>query len=121
MKVCITASGNDMNSDSDPRFGRCSFFIIADSENGDFEAFENQAAAGDGAGVKAAGFVAGKKPDCVITGNIGPNAFSALKAAGIAVYTGSSGKAAEVLEAFKEGKYGETDSPTSAAHNGMRK
>ncbi len=120
MKVCITAAGSQNNSDSDPRFGRCRYFIFTDSESGEYEAFENQAASGEGAGVKAAGFVAQKKPDCVVTGNIGPNAFSALKAAGIDVYTGCSGNAAEVLKALKAGEYSKADGATGASHQGMR-
>lgn len=120
MKVCITAAGSEISSDSDPRFGRCRYFIFADSESGELEAFENEAASGGGAGVKAAGFVAQKKPDCVVTGNIGPNAFSALKAAGIDVYTGCSGKVAGVLKALKAGEYSKADAATGGSHQGMR-
>lgn len=53
MRVCITSSGRDLKSDCDPRFGRCSCFIFADSESGEFEVFNNPAVSEEGAGVKA--------------------------------------------------------------------
>lgn len=32
MKIAITSTGNSMNSELDQRFGRCSWFVIYDSE-----------------------------------------------------------------------------------------
>ena len=47
--------------------------------------------AGGGAGTKAAQLVIDKAVQTVLTGNIGPNAFAVLSAAGITIYTGVSG------------------------------
>ncbi|WP_297209797.1 MULTISPECIES: NifB/NifX family molybdenum-iron cluster-binding protein [Thermodesulfovibrio] len=58
MKICITSVGRDLNSDIDPRFGRCNFFIIYDVETNKFEAVDNSwKEASDGAGIQAPQFV----------------------------------------------------------------
>ena len=89
MKIIITSQGKDLNSEVDPRFGRCQFFIILDTETNDFEVIENpNIHAGGGAGTQAAQTVAEKGAEAVLTGNVGPNAFMTLTAAGIIVYTG---------------------------------
>jgi len=40
----------------------------------------------------------------VITGHVGPNAFSALQTSNVAVYVGASGTVAEAVEQFKAGQ-----------------
>ncbi len=56
-----------------------------------------------GAGIQAARNVAKLGVKAVLTGNVGPKAFAALKAAGIEVYTGASGTVQETLDKFKTG------------------
>jgi predicted Fe-Mo cluster-binding NifX family protein len=55
----------------------------------------------------------------VITGNVGPNAFQALSAAGIEIVTGAFGTVREVVEKFKRGEFRKTDAPTVGGHFGM--
>ncbi|NQE53522.1 hypothetical protein C5S29_08005, partial [ANME-1 cluster archaeon GoMg3.2] len=53
MKICITATAGDLNAQVDPRFGRCQYFVIVDSETMAFEAMANEAiAAPGGAGIQ---------------------------------------------------------------------
>ena len=121
MKVCISSTGNNLDSPIDPRFGRSPFFLIVDKESGQFQAIENPGAGfGGGAGIAAAQIVAEQKVDAVITGNIGPNAFGVLQNAGIKMFTGVFGiTARQALDDFKLNKISETVQPTGPNFMGM--
>ena len=120
MKVAVSATGKDLNCQIDPRFGRCQYFIFIDPETMEFEALENAGLmASGGAGVQAAQSVVQKGASAVITGNLGPNAASALSASGIKVHLVSGGTVREVTEAFKAGKLQEASGPTVPPHFGM--
>jgi predicted Fe-Mo cluster-binding NifX family protein len=120
MKICITATANSLDAQIDPRFGRCAYLIIVDSETMQFEAIPNMAAgATGGAGIQAAQAVAKKDVKLLITGNVGPNAFGALSAAGIEIVTGASGTVREAVEKFKRGEFKKISEPTVDSHFGM--
>lgn len=120
MKIGVSASGNNMEALVDPRFGRCSYFVLVDSESMLFEVVANLAAtSGSGAGIQAAQTIASKQVKVLITGNVGPNAFRALSAAGIAIITGASGKVKEAIEKYKKGLLSEAKEPTVKGHFGM--
>jgi predicted Fe-Mo cluster-binding NifX family protein len=120
MKICVTATASTLDAQIDPRFGRCSYLIIVDSETMQFEAISNMAAgATGGAGIQTAQTIANKGVKLLITGNVGPNAFGALSAAGIEIVTGASGTVREVVEKFKRGEFKKTREPTVDSHFGM--
>lgn len=121
MKVCISSVGNNLDSAVDPRFGRCAFFLIVDSETGQFEATANPGANfGGGAGIAAAQLVASRGVKAVISGNFGPNAFGVLQSAGIKIYPGAFNMTAkQALLALKEGKLQETSQPSGPNYMGM--
>ena len=120
MKLCVSATGNDLGATVDPRFGRCQFFIFIDSDTMAFEPVANPAfTAGGGAGIQAAQLVVNKSAAIVLTGNVGPNAFQALQAAGIKIVTGISGTVKEAIEKFKKGEVQFTGAPTVGSHFGM--
>ena len=120
MKIAISSSGKNLDSQIDLRFGRCQYFISVDPETMEFEAFENSGLmASGGAGVQAAQLIAQKGASVVITGNLGPNAASALSAAGIKVHLVPGGTVGEVTAAFKAGKLQEVSGPTVSPHFGM--
>jgi predicted Fe-Mo cluster-binding NifX family protein len=120
MKICVSAASNRMDSPIDPRFGRCPYLVIVDSETMQFEAVPNMASdATGGAGIQAAQTVAGKGAKVLITGNVGPNAFQALSAAGVKIVTGAFGTVREVVEKYKKGELRETGAPTVSGHFGM--
>jgi len=120
MTICVTSKGNNLDSEVDPRFGRCKFFIFVDKDTLDFEAIENpNAEAAGGAGIQSGQLVAGKQVGAVLTGNVGPNAFETLKAAGIDVITGSSGTIREAIEKYKSGKMAPTQGPSVNSKFGL--
>jgi|YelNatPaOPRAMG01_1025707.scaffolds.fasta_scaffold52935_3 predicted Fe-Mo cluster-binding NifX family protein len=119
MKIAISAMGATLDSEVDPRFGRCRYFIIVDSETMQFEAVENSSsAASGGAGIAAAQMIASKGVRAVLTGNCGPNAYQVLSSIGIEVITGVSGKVKDVIEAYRQGKYRASSQPNVPGHFG---
>lgn len=104
MKIAVSASGNTIDAAMDPRFGRCAYFVVVDSETSEFQAIENTGATqGSGAGISAAQAVGASDAEAVVAGNFGPNAFGALSAAGIAVYQFAGGTVRDAVEAVIDG------------------
>ena len=90
MKIVVTASGSDLDSSIDSRFGRCQHFIFVDPDSLRFKAIRNEnVMVAWGAGIQSAQFIANKGAQAVITGNVGPNASATLAAAGVRVFLGS--------------------------------
>ena len=105
MKIAISATNESLDAPIDPRFGRCPYFVIVESETMKFEAISNLSQnAPSGAGIQAAQTIASKGAKVVLTGNVGPNAFQALSSAGINVVTGVFGTVKEAVERFKSGQ-----------------
>lgn len=123
MKVCITSTGPGLDSEMDPRFGRCQYFLFVDLETLGCEAVENpNIGAAGGAGIQSAQLVANKGVEALITGQVGPNAFTTLQAAGIKILTGASGKVREALDKYQKGQISSSaQGPTVQAHFGMGK
>jgi predicted Fe-Mo cluster-binding NifX family protein len=122
MKICISSTGKDIDASIDQRFGRCQYFLIIDVETMDVKNIQNESTlASGGAGVQAAQIVTNEGVDTVITGNIGPNAFQILQAAGIKVFTGAHGTIKEAIENYKKGTLKETESPNVESHSGMKR
>ena len=120
MRIAVSASAPVLDAEVDPRFGRCSYFIIVDPDTKEFEAVENSAImASGGVGISSAQAIAGKEVSAVLTGNCGPNAYRVLSAAGIGIVTGVSGKVRDAVDAYKAGEYQNTSQPTVEAHFGM--
>ena len=42
MKIAVTSTGIDLDSQVDPRFGRASYILIVDSESFDYEVLDNK-------------------------------------------------------------------------------
>ena len=121
MKIAITSQGKDLNANVDPRFGRCQYFIIYDTETSNFETIENpNISAGGGAGIQTAQTISEKGVEAVLTGNVGPNAFRTLSAASIEIYAGVSGTVSEAVEQFKSGSLKPYESPSVESHFGMK-
>ena len=118
MKVAITSQGTELDSQVDPRFGRAKFFIVVDTETGEFKAVDNaqNLNAAQGAGIQAGRNVAELGVTSVITGHVGPKAFSVLQTAGIKIYTGAAGTINAALEQLKSGSLQCTENATVEGH-----
>jgi predicted Fe-Mo cluster-binding NifX family protein len=120
MKIAISANGQNLDAEVDPRFGRCQYFIIADTETEEFEALDNSSAtAAGGAGISAAQMIVKKGVEAVLTGNCGPNAHQVLSPAGIKVITGVSGKVKDAIAEYKLGTYTAAQQANVPDHFGM--
>lgn len=118
MRICISATEPSRSAAVDPRFGRAAAFCIYDTETGDLEAFANpQASQSGGAGVQTAQFVVDSGVDAVLTGNVGPNAYRVLAAAGIPVYTNLGATVQAAIDAYQSGSATPTSGPTNPGHH----
>jgi len=120
MKIAVSSSERDLSAQIDPRFGRCAYFVIVETDDMSFEAFNNESIAlGGGAGIQAAQFVASKGAEAVLTGNCGPNAVQTLGASHVEVFVGQSGTVKEAIEKYKRGDMTSTKAANVADHYGM--
>jgi len=104
MKIAVSSSAQDISSPIDPRFGRCAYFLIVETDDMSFNAFVNESATlGGGAGIQSAQFVISKGAKAVITGNCGPNAIKTLSVAGAKVFLRATGSIKEAVEKYKSG------------------
>jgi predicted Fe-Mo cluster-binding NifX family protein len=120
MRIVVSAQGDTLESPTSPVFGRCPTYVFVDSETMSFEATPNPAMSqGGGAGIQAAQFVVERGAQAVLTGNLGPNAYDVLAAAGIPGYLVPEGTIRQVVEAFKAGQLQPMGGANVVAHAGM--
>ena len=121
MRVVVSAMGSDPEAAFSPVFGRCPFHVFVDTETMAAEGLPNQAAsAAGGAGIQAAQNVVNRGAAAVITGQVGPNAYQVLAAAGVPIYLFGGGTVRQAVEAFRAGRLGTASQATRPAHFGMR-
>lgn len=118
MKVVLTSTGDSLESEIDPRLGRCKYFIVYDTDEESFTVMDNKQnmELPSGAGVQAAQNIISSKAKAVITPNCGPKAFRSLSAAGIKIYSCKVTNVKDVIEDFKAGKLQETGNPNVSGH-----
>ena len=122
MRIAVSATAPSLDAAVDPRFGRCAYFIIVDTETTKYEVMPNPSqSAAHGAGIQSAQMLANKDVKVVLTGNVGPNAYSSLSAAGIQIITGATGTVRETIERYKIGELSEAESPTVRGHSGLNR
>lgn len=122
MKIAIATDGHQLGSKASPLFGRCPFFILLRIEDGeiiDQDSFENTAMdQPSGAGTAAAQLVGDKNIDALITGAVGPKAFSALKKWEIDVYRAEPGSVQQNIDKFLTNELEKIESPTGPSGMG---
>jgi predicted Fe-Mo cluster-binding NifX family protein len=104
MKISVSARGEVLDSEVDPRFGRTAGFVLFDTESRSADYLDNSAQqdSSKGTGVKAAQMVAKAGAEVLITGQLGPNAAQVLRKSGIKIYACRSGTVREAIQAFQD-------------------
>jgi len=118
MKIAVTSTGTDLDSQVDPRFGRAMYVLIVDSETLDHEVLDNKenVNALKGAGIQAASMISEKGAEVLLTGFCGPNAFKALNAAKIGVANDADGSVMDAVKAYLDGKLPLSDKANVEGH-----
>jgi predicted Fe-Mo cluster-binding NifX family protein len=115
-RLAVTSEGPAMTDRVDPRFGRAAGFVVVDLETMESSYVDNGAsqALAQGAGIQAAETLANAGVQAVITGYVGPKAFTALSAAGIRIGQGVEDvTVAEAVRLFTSGSVSFADTPNS--------
>ena len=118
MKIAVTSQGQELSSQVDPRFGRAKWLIVADTETIKSEAHDNTVNlnAAQGAGIQTGQNIANLDVDAVVTGNVGPNAFRTLSAAGVKVFLADKQTVRQAIDSFKAGKLKEVEQANVEGH-----
>jgi predicted Fe-Mo cluster-binding NifX family protein len=118
MKIAVTSTGKDLDSLTDPRFGRAAYILIVDADTLAVQVLDNaeNVNAFKGAGIQAATMISDQHADVLLTGYCGPNAFKALEAARVKVAGDVSGTVREAVAAFADGKVKLTSEPNAEGH-----
>ena len=121
MKIAVSSQGDTLDAPASPVFGRCPTYLFVEPETMEFEAVPNPAMnQAGGAGIQAAQFVVNQGADAVLSGNLGPNAYDVLQAAGVPGFLVSGGTVRQAVEAYKAGQLRPMAGPNVGAHAGMR-
>jgi len=117
MKIAVTSLGESLESPVDQRFGRARYFVLYETESGEWSAHDNKQnlEAAQGAGIQAGQHVVDLGAEAVITGHCGPKTFQTLLAASIDIYQEVAGSVQEAIDAFKAGTLIKSDQADVAA------
>jgi predicted Fe-Mo cluster-binding NifX family protein len=122
LKIAVSSRGKTLDAQLDPRFGRCPYFVLVNSDTLHFEVLENLGAeAMGGAGIQAAQSLVDKEVQAVIAGNVGPKAYQTLSAAGVEITVGASGTVRDAILEFNRGSLIKLEKPTVPGHFGLSK
>ncbi|HOW72300.1 MAG TPA: NifB/NifX family molybdenum-iron cluster-binding protein [Phycisphaerae bacterium] len=118
MRIVVTAQHPEMDAPVDPHFGRAHYLLVVDTETGEHTAVSNaiNLNSPQGAGIQTGKRVVDLGGKVVISGHVGPKAFSTLMAGGVAVYTTPSGTVSEAVARFKSGSLKQALSPDVSGH-----
>ncbi len=120
MRIVVSAQDGSLDAPISAVFGRCPVFIVVDTTTMQFEVVANPAMSqGGGAGVQSAQWVVNSAAQAVLTGNLGPNAFAVLQAAGVPGYLVSEGTVRQAVEAFLAGRLQAMGQASAADHAGL--
>lgn len=118
--IAITARAQGLQAPVESRFGRCSHFILYNPQTKEHKTVANPSRGQPGgAGVAAAQFLTEQNAEVLLTGNIGPKALQALKAANMQVYTVTEGTVEQAVADYDQGKLKQANTATVHSHHGL--
>lgn len=122
MKIAVSATGKSLESDVDPRFGRCNGFVLFDSDTGRTGYLDNAANRGlsQGVGTQAARMLVDSGAGALITGQMGPKAFQVLDRAAIKIYQCAGGSVRDAVQALERSALAELGGDAIQAGPGKR-
>ncbi|RJP28591.1 MAG: dinitrogenase iron-molybdenum cofactor biosynthesis protein [Candidatus Omnitrophota bacterium] len=118
MKVAVSSQGKTVESAVDPRFGRARYFVVVDTETGEYSYHDNKQNlnAAQGAGIQTARNVIELGVEAVVSGNLGPKAFTTLQAGQVAMYVGAQGSVKEIITQLRNGQLKPVTKPNVDGH-----
>lgn len=122
VKIAVSTNGPTLDDTVNPRFGRAPGFLIVDSQTLEFSYLDNglSQTMSQGAGIQAAQNVAESGATVVLTGYVGPKAFTALEAANVQIGQDVENMSVrKAIEEFNNGNITIASSPNSAGKSGM--
>lgn len=122
MKIAISLEENKgLDSKASTIFGRCPYFMLIETDGLAFTIKENPSRqATGGAGIQAAQFILDEGAQAVISGNLGPKAFSVLSAGGVAAYQHAGGSVQDIMKAYQANTLECLIAPSADAHSGNK-
>jgi predicted Fe-Mo cluster-binding NifX family protein len=121
MRIAVSANGDDIESLTDPLFGRCPYFIVVNPADMSFEAFTNPHVNDkEMCGILSARFVASKGVSVVICGHCGPAAAKELTRSNIKMFTSMMGTVRQAVDRYREGNLLSTDKANVEKYFGKR-
>ena len=113
-RIAVTSEGPDFADPVDPRFGRAGGFVLVDLASMAATYVDNGSAQAlaQGAGIQAVENLVRAGAQVLMTGHVGPKAFTALKAVGIKVVQGLGNLTVGAAVAqFQAGQFAYSDAP----------
>ena len=104
MKVAIPSIGEDLSATVEQRFGRCTKFLLVDTETMEWKVVPNRARnQSGGAGIAAAQQIVNEGAEVVLAGDVGPKACDVLGNARIRVCRRVTGTVTDALAKLESG------------------
>ena len=118
MKLAITSQGPDLDSLIYLRFDMARYFIVFDTDSGEFTAHDNSENRGgyQESAHQAAKVVRDMGVDAVVTCTIGPRAMAVFQRSDVEVYGCDIGSVRNAIEQFRAGQLWPKMQPNVGAH-----
>ena len=114
LKIAVTSEGPTLADAVDPRFGRAGGFVVVELESMAAVYVDNGSSQvlAQGAGIQAAENLVKTGAQVLLTGHVGPKAWTALQAVGVKVVQGVENMTVgEAITRYKAGAFVVSDAP----------